>query len=77
MYFNYHAKVKKLLSQGHAVGYEMLENYHQISPCLLIYFDNGRAMPIRENMFAEYFFLLAKYGVKLTNRRKQEKNDVE
>ena len=63
MYFNYHAKVKKLLLQGHAVGYEMLENYHQISPCLLIYFDDGRAMPIRENMFAEYFFLLAKYGV--------------
>ena len=64
MYFNYHAKVKLLIEGGHALGYEFLPVYHKISPCLLIYFDNNIPMPIREHMFDEYKFLLAKHGVK-------------
>ena len=42
MYFNYHAKVKNLIKNGEATGYEILESYHNISPCLLIYFKNNR-----------------------------------
>ena len=32
MYFNYHAKVKKMIENGEAIEYEFLENYHNISP---------------------------------------------
>lgn len=64
MYFNYHAKVQKLIKQGHAVGFEKLEKYHNISPCLLIYFDQFPPMPIRQHKFDEYLFLLAEFGVK-------------
>ena len=63
MYFNYHAKVKRLIEQGQAVGFEFLEEYHKISPCLLIYFKNSPPMPIRAHKFDEYLFLLAKFGV--------------
>ena len=64
MYFNYHAKIKNLILEGHASGYEFLEEYHKISPCLLIYFDCHPPMPIREHRFEEYLFLLAKKDVK-------------
>ena len=64
MYFNYHAKVKKLIQEGRATGFEFLEEYHKISPCLLIYFDEFPPMPVRQHRFEEYLFLLAKFGVK-------------
>lgn len=63
MYFNYHAKIKKLIEENHAMGFEFFDSYHKISPCLLIYFDNNAPMPIREHKFEEYLFLLTKYGV--------------
>ncbi len=63
MYFNYHAKVRRLIEEGHALGFKFLKEYHKISPCLLIYFDNTQPMPIREHRFEEYSFILAKYGV--------------
>ncbi len=63
MYFNYHAKVKRLIESGHALGFEFLDSYHNISPCLLIYFDNEKPMPIREHRFEEYLYLFAKFSV--------------
>ena len=63
MYFNYHAKVRRLIEQGQAVGFEFLEEYHKISPSLLIYFKDSQPMPIRAHKFDEYLFLLAKFGV--------------
>ena len=41
-YFNYHAKIKKLISEGHLVGYALLQEYHGISPALVLYFDNAQ-----------------------------------
>ena len=58
MYFNYHAKVKRLIKEKKAIGYEFLESYHNISPCLLIYFKDERPMPIRDSHFDEYLKLL-------------------
>lgn len=63
MYFNYHAKIQNLIKTGHAVGYEMLDSYHNICPCLLIYFDNHKPIPVRKHKFDEYRFLLLKYNV--------------
>lgn len=63
MYFNYHAKAKRLISDGHCVGFQLTKCYHKISPCLLLFFDDKSVMPIRKPHFEEYFFLLAKYGI--------------
>lgn len=62
-YFNYHAKVKRLIEEGHCIGFKFVEYYHKIKPCLLLWFDNCRPMPVREYWFDEYKILLAKYGV--------------
>lgn len=57
-YFNYHAKAKKLISEGHLVDYEIVDNWNKISPALVLYFDNNRPIPIREYMWDEYFKIL-------------------
>jgi len=54
MYYNYHAIAKKLIAGGHLTGYNILEKYNNISPCLLLQFDNHRPMPIREYRWNEY-----------------------
>lgn len=58
MYYNYHAKAKRLIAEGHLSGYEVLERYNNISPCLLLYFDNNRPMPIREHKWDEYLQII-------------------
>ena len=72
MYFNYHAKVKRLIAEGQAVGYEFLTEYHKISPCLLIYFKDFSPMPIRAHKFDEYLFILAKFGVEEIPKNKEK-----
>lgn len=57
-YFNYHAKAKKLISEGHLVDYEVVDSWNKISPALVLHFDNNRPMPIREYMWDEYFKIL-------------------
>lgn len=64
-YFNYHAKVKNLIKTGHCVKAEIVEKYNNISPALIIYFDNNIPMPIREQRFNEYFELLEQHKVKI------------
>lgn len=59
-YFNYHAKAKKLISEGHLVNYEIVDSWNKISPALVLYFDNNKPMPIREYMWDEYFKILNK-----------------
>lgn len=47
MYYNYHAKAKKLISDGHLVKMEIVERWNAISPAL-------EPMPIREYRWDEY-----------------------
>ena len=58
MYFNYHAKIKRLIKEGHLIGYEFKDEYKGIKPSLVLYFDNNRPMPIREYKWDEYLSLL-------------------
>ena len=57
-YFNYHAKAKRLIREGHLMGFEFREEYHGIKPVLLLFFDNGTCMPIREHKFEEYLKMI-------------------
>lgn len=59
-YFNYHAKAKKLIAEGHLVDYEIVDSWRSISPALVLYFDNNRPMPIREYRWDEYFKIINK-----------------
>lgn len=58
MYFNYHAKAKKLIVQGHLVRFELKQNHNGISPAMVLFFDNAPPMPVREHRWAEYFRLI-------------------
>lgn len=57
-YFNYHAKAKNLIAEGHLVKFEIVKKWGNISPALVLYFDNNKPMPIREYRFEEYFAIL-------------------
>lgn len=60
-YFNYHAKAKKLIGEGHLTDYEIVPNWNGIRPALVLYFDNNRPIPIREHKFDEYMMILNKH----------------
>ena len=62
-YFNYHAKVQSLIKTGHCVKAEIVEKYKDISPALILYFDNNIPMPIRMYRFDEYLDLLKQFEV--------------
>lgn len=57
MYFNYHAKAKRLINEGKLINYYIVDEYHKISPALLLVFD-GLIMPIRSHKWEEYFNLI-------------------
>ncbi len=60
MYYNYHARVKKLIAEGKLIGYEIVEEYHGISPALVLHFSDHPPMPIRDYCWEEYFKILEK-----------------
>ena len=57
-YFNYHAKAKRLISEGHLISYKIVDSWNNISPALVLFFDNNRPLPIREYMWDEYFKIM-------------------
>jgi hypothetical protein len=57
-YFNYHAKAKQLIADGHLTRFEIVDKWNNISPALVLYFDNNKPMPIREYRFDEYLKIL-------------------
>ncbi|MDE7440473.1 MAG: thermostable hemolysin delta-VPH [Clostridia bacterium] len=65
-YFNYHAKAQNQIKGGHCVKAEVVQKYNNISPALILYFDNNMPMPIRLHRFNEYFELLKQYDIEIT-----------
>ncbi len=54
MWYNYHAQVKKLILEGRLTGYEFVDEYHGITPALVLYFKDHNPMPIRDYMWEKY-----------------------
>jgi len=53
--YPYHNKIKQRIRQGELVGYEYVDKYKQISPCLLLHFSTEpKVRPVREHRFEEY-----------------------
>lgn len=67
MYFNYHAKAKKLIAEGHLITFEIVPKWNLIKPALVLYFDNHKPMPIRKYRFEEYWDILDEW-----EKRRQE-----
>lgn len=64
-YFNYHAKVKRLIFEDKLTGYEFVDDYNGIKPALVLYFLNERPMPIRDYKWQEYIPILIAKNDKL------------
>lgn len=54
MYYNYHAKAKQLINEGHLIEQKIVDDWNGIKPALVLYFDNHRPMPIRQYRWDEY-----------------------
>ena len=54
MYYNFHAKAKQLIKDGHLIKQEIVDNWNGIKSALVLYFDNHRHMPIRQYRWDEY-----------------------
>ncbi len=67
-YFNYHAKAKSLIRENHLTGAEIVKKHNQISPALVLHFDNHPPMPIRQHRWLEYFEILKEKGLKIENK---------
>ena len=63
MYYNYHGVAKKLIREGHLIGYEVASEKDGKRRLLLI-FDSHPPMPIREERIIEYAELLSSHLVR-------------
>ena len=64
MYFNYHAKIKKLITENHLINIIYTFKYNSISPAIVFIFDNHKPMPIRSYRFNEYLCFLKEISKK-------------
>lgn len=57
--YPYHNKIKQRINNNELAGFEYVEKYKSISPCLLLYFSTEpKIKPIREHRFEEYEAIL-------------------
>ena len=53
--YPYHNKIKQRINNNELVSYEYVDQYKNISPCLLLQFSTEpKVKPIREHRFDEY-----------------------
>ena len=66
-YYNYHRLAKNLILSRHCMRAELKSKHNNISPALVLYFDNHKPMPMREKCFYEYIALLGFFDVPIIN----------
>ena len=74
MCFNYHAKIKKLISENHLIDYQFVKKYNKISPALVLFFDCHKPMPVRVHKWQEYKLFLKHFNIDLKTPQ-ELKND--
>ena len=73
-YFNFHAKAKRLIKDDHCFSATIFENYHNIKPALVLYFENNKPIPIRDYMWQDYLPLLFERKIPINNPSNIELN---
>lgn len=67
-YFNYHAKLKRLIQDGYLISYCYKNNYKKIGNVLILNFGY-KTYPIREKWFNYYLeFIKCIYQIKRQNK---------
>ena len=61
MYFNYHAKIKRLINEKELVDYKIVDKWNNISPALVLFFKSNRPMPVRKDKWDYYLKILKDY----------------
>ena len=62
--YPYHGRIKQRIEAGELTGFEYVDEYNKIKPCLLLYFNTGPYVrPIREHRFNEYKLILKDYEI--------------
>ena len=61
MYYNYHATAKNLIKQGNLINYKIFDKWNNISPALVLFFENHKPMPIRKEKWQMYFEIIKTY----------------
>ena len=62
--YPYHNKIKQRIKNKELVKYEYVDEYKNISPCLLLYFNTYPYLrPIRIHKFQEYQELLNTHNI--------------
>jgi hypothetical protein len=57
--YPYHNRIRQRINNKELIGYEYVDKYKNISPCLILHFETEpKIRPIREHRFAEYDKLL-------------------
>jgi hypothetical protein len=57
--YSYHNRIKQRINNNELTGFEYVDEYNGIKPCLLLYFDTEpKIRPIRSYMFEKYEKLL-------------------
>lgn len=70
MYYNYHMQIKKRLREGKLIKFELVEKWKDISPALVLYFNDKKIMPVREEYFNEYLDLISSLYDNIENNLK-------
>ena len=58
MYYNYHAVAQRLIREGKLVDCQMVERWGNVAPAFVLFFEDHRPMPRREERVAEYVRLI-------------------
>ena len=57
-YYNYHTILQQKIKETGIAKAIFFDEYHGISPALVIYLNDGSAYPVREHMFDVYINLI-------------------
>ena len=66
-FYNYHAVATNLIKNGHCNKAIFKQKHNVISPALVLYFDNHKPMPIRQDSFEKYLILLKTYDITIVD----------
>ena len=66
-YYNYHAIAKRLINDNHLIAVTVFNEYKNIRPALVLYFDNHRPIPIRDYMWDEYLDKIRNKKIEIIN----------
>lgn len=59
--YPYHNRIKQRITNRELEGFEYVDSYKNITPCLLLYFSTEpKIRPIREHRFQEYELIFEK-----------------